>query len=180
MKGLKLYKWALGFGLIQGLLYLYSLELGLKASGITWSNLLQMFMLIPPIFIIMGLMDVWVPKEALMKYMGKDAKLTGLLIAFVLGTVAAGPIYVAFPMGVLLLKKGARLSNVIFFFGVWSSTKLPIILFEVASFGVVFTLIHVGISLPLYLLTAFYIEKQISDADLERLIQSNDEQPVAY
>lgn len=115
-----------------------------------------------------------------MKYMGKDAKLTGLLIAFVLGTVAAGPIYVAFPMGVLLLKKGARLSNVIFFFGVWSSTKLPIILFEVASFGVVFTLIHVGISLPLYLMTAFYIEKQISEADLERLIQSNDEQPVAY
>lgn len=173
MKTLKTYKWALGFAVVQGLLYVYSPQMGSKATEITWSNLLQMFMLIPPIFIIMGLMDVWVPKETLMKYMGKDAKWTGLFIAFVLGTVAAGPIYVAFPMGILLLKKGARLSNVIFFFGVWSSTKLPIILFEVASFGLSFTLIHVAVSLPLYLLTAFYIESRISEAQITQMTQAN-------
>lgn len=170
MKTLKTFKWALVFAVVQGLLYAYSPEMGLKATGITWSNLLQMFMLIPPIFIIMGLMEVWVPKETLMKYMGKDAKVTGLLIAFVLGTVAAGPIYIAFPMGVLLLKKGAKLSNVIFFFGVWSSTKLPIVLFEVASFGMKFTLIHIAISLPLYLLTAYYIERKVPQRQIDDII----------
>lgn len=172
MNRFKSFKWALLFACLQGLLYAYSPALGFKATGITWSNLLQMFMLIPPIFIIMGLMDVWVPKETLMKYMGKNARFTGLLIAFILGTVAAGPIYVAFPMGLLLLKKGAKLSNVIFFFGVWSSTKLPIVLFEVASFGMTFTLIHIAVSLPLYLLTAYYIEQRIAPAYIETLIQA--------
>lgn len=173
MNSLKVFKWAIGFAFAQALLYIYSPEMGMKATQTTWQNLIQMFLLIPPIFIIMGLMDVWVPKETLMKYMGKDAKLTGLLIAFVLGTVAAGPIYIAFPMGVLLLKKGAKLSNVIFFFGVWSSTKLPIVLFEVASFGVKFTIIHIAISLPLYLLTAYYIERRINQSHIEHIIANH-------
>lgn len=79
-----------------------------------------------------------------------------------LGTVAAGPLYVAFPMRILLLRKGAKLSNVIFFLGVWSSTKLPILLFEAVSLGINFTLIHIAVSVPLYLLTAFYIERSVS------------------
>lgn len=122
----------------------------------------------------MGLMDTWVPKETLIRYMGHGSGITGLLIAFVLGTVAAGPLYVAFPMGVLLLKKGAKLSNIIFFLGVWSSTKLPIVLFEAASIGVTFTLIHIAISIPLYLLTAFYIEKRVSKEGIALIIAKAD------
>lgn len=169
MKTLKIYRWALGFGAVQLLLYGYNQAMGAKAFSITLSNLEQMLLLIPPIFIIMGLMDVWVPKETLMKYMGNGSGAKGLLIAFVLGTVAAGPIYIAFPMGVLLLKKGAKLSNVIFFFGVWSSTKLPIILFEAASFGLKFTLIHILVSLPLYLLIAYYIERSVPGETVRRI-----------
>lgn len=168
---LDVYKWALIFGGVQFALWLWQAALGAKAFHITYSNLEQMMMLIPPIFIIMGLMDVWVPKEALMKYMGKGSGAVGLLIAFILGTVAAGPIYIAFPMGVLLLKKGAKLANVIFFFGVWSSTKLPIVLFEVASFGAKFTLIHILVSLPLYLLIAYYIESRVSAAQLAKIVE---------
>lgn len=162
MKILKVYKWALIFFLVQITIFFINNTIGKNAFYITLSNLKQMLLLIPPIFIIMGLMDIWVPKETLIKYMGHGSGATGLLIAFVLGTVAAGPLYIAFPMGILLLKKGAKLSNVIFFLGVWSSTKLPIVLFEAASIGVNFTLIHIAISIPLYLLVAFYIEKSVS------------------
>lgn len=166
----KVYQWALIFGAIQLGIFFYNHSIGIKAAQITGDNLLQMMMLIPPIFIIMGLMDVWVPKETLMKYMGEDSGAKGLLIAFVLGTVAAGPIYIAFPMGLLLLKKGAKLSNIIFFFGVWSSTKLPLVLFEIASFGMKFTAIHILISLPLYLLMAYYIERIIPKQTIETVI----------
>ena len=170
MKLLKVYRWALLFLLVQVAIFFIDNTIGKNAFDITLSNLKEMLLLIPPIFLIMGLMDIWVPKETLIRYMGHGSGVTGLLIAFVLGTVAAGPLYVAFPMGVLLLKKGAKLSNVIFFLGVWSSTKLPIVLFEAASIGVNFTLIHIGISIPLYLLTAFYIEKSVSKEAISLIV----------
>lgn len=162
MKTIKIYKWALIFFVLQFGIFLINNSTGEKAFYIATSNFKEMLLLIPPIFIIMGLMDVWVPRETLIKYMGHGSGATGLLIVFILGTAAAGPLYVAFPLGLLLLQKGARLSNVIFFLGVWSSTKLPIVLFEAASLGVKFTFIHIVISLPLYLLTAYYIEKTTS------------------
>ncbi|MDR3543978.1 MAG: permease [Desulfosporosinus sp.] len=174
MKLLKVYKWALLFFLVQIAIFFTNNTLGKNAFDITLSNLEEMILLIPPIFIIMGLMDSWVPKETLIKYMGHGSGATGLLIAFVLGTVAAGPLYVAFPMGILLLKKGAKLSNVIFFLGVWSSTKLPVVLFEVASLGVNFTLIHIAITIPLYILIAFYIEKSVSKEAISLIVANAD------
>lgn len=174
MKLLKAYKWALLFFLIQIAIFFTSNTLGKNAFNITLSNLEEMILLVPPIFIIMGLMDNWVPKETMIRYMGHGSGATGLLIAFALGTVAAGPLYVAFPMGTLLLKKGAKLSNVIFFLGVWSSTKLPIVLFEVASLGVNFTLIHIAITIPLYIIIAFYIEKSVSKEAVSLIVAHAD------
>lgn len=170
MKILKIYKWSILLLLIVFSLFCVNQKIGINAINISISNLKEMFLLIPPIFIIMGLLEVWVPKETLIKYMGHGSGATGLLIAFVLGTAAAGPLYVAFPLGILLLKKGARLANVIFFLGVWASTKLPIVLFEVASLGIKFTLIHIGVSLPLYLLIAYMIEKSVSNEALALII----------
>ena len=151
-------------------LYLVNHEFGAKATLTSVSNLKEMLLLVPPIFIIMGLLDVWVPTEMLIKYMGHDAGISGLLIAFVLGTAAAGPLYVAFPIGQMLLRKGARPAYVIFFLGIWSSTKLPILLFEIASLGLKFTLIHIAISVPAYLMIAYIIDKSISSEDLQQLV----------
>jgi uncharacterized membrane protein YraQ (UPF0718 family) len=170
-KGFKTYRWSILFLVVIGIIYFYDHTIGLKSLTTAATNMKEMLLLIPPIFVIMGLLDVWIPREVLTKHMGEGSGGRGLLIAFILGTAAAGPLYVAFPIGVLLLKKGAKLSNVIFFLGVWSSTKLPVLLFEVASIGLNFTLIHVGISLPLYLLIAYLIEKTESKETMQLLIK---------
>ncbi|MGE4274168.1 MAG: permease [Desulfitobacterium sp.] len=170
MKTLKKFKWTIILLFIVDGLYLYNKSIGINAFNISFSNLKEMLLLVPPIFVIMGLLDVWVPKETFMKYMGHGSGITGLGIALVLGTAAAGPLYVAFPIGLLLLKKGARLAYVIFFLGVWASTKLPIVLFEIASLGFKFTMIHIGISLPLYLLIAYIIEKTVSNEEISLII----------
>lgn len=174
MNQLKKYKWVILLILILIGVYFVNNDLGIKAATSSLSNLKAMFMLIPPIFIMMGLMDVWVPKEFLIKYMGHKSGVIGLFIAFLLGTAAAGPIYVAFPIGQLLLKKGARLAYVIFFLGVWSSTKLTIILFEIASLGFKFTMIQIGISLPLYLLVAYIIEKSVSNEEISSIVSKTE------
>lgn len=170
MKHLKQYRLSLIMLLLVIGVTLYDPDTGRRAFSTAGFNLREMLMLVPPIFVIMGLMDVWVPKETLIRYLGKDAGFKGLFIAFILGTAAAGPLYVAFPIGVLLLKKGARLAYVIFFLGVWGSTKMPVLLYEMASFGAKFTLIHIAISLPLYLVSAYMIEKSLPENEMQRLI----------
>lgn len=146
-------------------------DLATNALSITGSNLLTMLGVIPPIFILIGLLDVWVPRETMIKYMGDDSGLKGLFFAFILGSLAAGPLYAAFPVAAILLKKGARFAYVIFFLGTWTSAKLPLILFEMTSLGVNFTLIHVGSMMFMYLFGAFLLEKMLQPHEKSAIIQ---------
>lgn len=171
MKILKTYRKAIIMVSILTGLYFFNKTIGLNAFKITLSNLKEFITIVPPIFLLVGLLDVWVPKETIIKLMGQNSGIKGIATAFFLATAAAGPLYIAFPIAALLLKKQARLAYVIFFLGVWSSTKLPIALYEIASLGLKFTIIHVGISLPLYLLVAFLIEKLTSDTSMNSIYE---------
>lgn len=159
MKLLRTYLPVLLLTLIIISLYTVNPATGKNAFIISLLNLKEMLTFLPPIFIFAGLLDVWVPKETMIKFMGHDSGIKGILIAFILGSAAAGPLYAAFPIAVLLLKKGARLAYVIFFLGAWSSTKIPLVLYETASLGVRFTAIHIAISITGFLLSAILIEK---------------------
>jgi uncharacterized membrane protein YraQ (UPF0718 family) len=142
-------------------LYFYDKGLGLNVATETVLNFKYMLKILPPILLLIGLLDVWVPKETMIKYMGHDSGIKGIGIALLLGSLAAGPLYAAFPIAAILMKKQARFAYVIFFLGVWSSTKLPLLIFEYTSFGGSFTAIHVGSSLVVSLVGALAIEKII-------------------
>ncbi|KKY01510.1 MULTISPECIES: permease [Paraclostridium] len=120
---------------------------GKEAINMTTSNVIEMVKVIPPIFLLLGLLDVWVPREKMIKFMGNDSGFVGVIIAFLLGSAAAGPLYAAFPIGGTLLKKGASFSNVLIFIGAWSTTKLPLLLFEGSSLGWKFTITRLVINL---------------------------------
>lgn len=156
---LKTHKYSLLFIVVLFIMAIINLTLATNALQITGSNLLTMLGVIPPIFVLIGLLDVWVPRETMIKYMGQDSGVKGLFFAFILGSLAAGPLYAAFPVAAILLKKGARFAYVIFFLGTWTSAKLPLILFEMTSLGVKFTLIHVSTMLFLYLIGAYVLER---------------------
>ena len=94
-----------------------------------------MLLVIPPIFILLGLMDVWVPRERMIKLMGPGSGIKGPILSFLLGSLAAGPLYGAFPVAAVLMKKGASLMNVLIFLGAWSTTKIPMLLFEISAMG---------------------------------------------
>ncbi|MCC5910398.1 MAG: permease [Clostridiaceae bacterium] len=109
--------------------------IGRKSMELTFYNAKEMLMVIPPIFILLGLLDVWVKRETMIKLMGEKSGVTGVVIAFLMGSAAAGPLYAAFPIAGMLLKKGSRLSNVLIFIGAWSTTKIPLLLFEASAMG---------------------------------------------
>src|SRR5574344_1728515 len=88
-----------------------------KALTSLASQIKAMLLVLPPIFLLLGLLDVWVPRETLMKFMGENSGFKGKLIAFALGSAAAGPLYGAFPVAAVLMTKGAGFSNVLIFIG---------------------------------------------------------------
>ncbi len=92
-------------------------DTGWKALSITEANVWEMLSFLPPIFVLLGLLDVWVDRETMMKYMGDNSGLRGMVLAFILGSAAAGPLYAAFPLAGVMMKKGARLLNVFIFIG---------------------------------------------------------------
>ncbi len=101
---------------------------GGKVFQLTGNNLLEMASVLPLIFVLLGLLDVWVEREIMVRYMGEGSGLKGALLGFLLGSTAVGSLYAAFPIAVVLLKKGAKRSNVFLFIGAWATTKLLLLL----------------------------------------------------
>ncbi|WP_114571379.1 permease [Exiguobacterium flavidum] len=131
----------------------------MKATLLTGNSLLNMLLLLPPILVLVGLLDQWVRKETLLRYMGPDAGTRGFVYALLLAAFAAGPLYVAFPIATLLLKKGAGLRYIVFFLGAFTTVKLPVLLYEIASFGIAFTMLHIGFGLTFFFIIALLFER---------------------
>ncbi len=157
----ELRKYRFFFILLFGLIILTFINqtLGWKAFQLSGQSILNMLFLLPPVLIFVSLLDKWVEKETLIRYMGKKSGIYGTLFSLLLGVIAAGPLYVAFPIAVLLLKKGASIRYIVFFLGVWTTAKLPVVVYEFASFGFKFTLIHICFGLVFYYLMGIIYEK---------------------
>lgn len=98
-----------------------------------------MVLIMPPVFILMGLMEVWIPKDKIQKWLGSNSGVKGAILSFLMGTIPTGPLYVAFPMTASLLKKGACISNMVIFLGSWAALKIPQLLVEIKFLGGAFT-----------------------------------------
>ena len=158
--------------LAVGVLTLVNRELGLKALSVTGYSLKEMLLVIPPIFVLLGLLDVWVPREMMMKYMGEGSGLKGIVLAFVLGSAAAGPLYGAFPIAAVFMRKGVKFSNILIFIGAWSTTKIPMLLFEISSLGVKFALTRLLVDVPGIIIIAFLLSKIVSKDEVNRIYKN--------
>lgn len=165
MKLLKKYKFALILVAINILMLFVTPDIGRKSLELTYVNVIEMLSIIPPIFILLGLLDVWVKRETMIKLMGEKSGFSGMLIAFLMGSAAAGPLYAAFPIAGILIKKGSKFSNVLIFIGAWSTTKIPLLLFEASSMGWQFMLTRFIVNLFGIAAIAFITEKVLSAED---------------
>jgi uncharacterized membrane protein YraQ (UPF0718 family) len=166
---LKRYKFFIALAIINSLILILLPDLGNKSLKITWNNTLEMLSVIPPIFILLGLLDVWVKRETMVKYMGDGSGIVGVLLAFFIGSAAAGPLYAAFPVAGVLLKKGSKLSNVLIMLGAWSTTKIPLLLFETSAMGFKFMSIRLILDLFGIAIIAFFTEKLLTKKDTKEI-----------
>ena len=159
MKLIKDYKMALILLVIIFVLFFLKKEIAVNSINLSLKSALSMIGILPPILLIVNLLDAWVPREAIVRHMGDDAGMKGYFWAFILGTFAAGPLYAAFPVAALLAKKGARIAYIVFLLGIWTTTKLPIFMYELNFFGSQFTLIHIMTGILVYFLFSILFEK---------------------
>ena len=123
------------------------------------SNFLTVLAILPPVFLLLGLFDAWVPRERVTALIGERSGLVGAGLALFMGAFAAGPLYMAFPIAETFLRKGTGLFNVLIFIGAWSTMKIPMLLFEIENLGLAFALIRYGLSLFGIFWIAWAVEK---------------------
>jgi uncharacterized membrane protein YraQ (UPF0718 family) len=168
-KFLKRYKFSILMILVLVFMAMFIPQKGNRAISMTLQNFKEMVKVIPPIFVLLGLLDVWVPREKMIKYMGDGSGTFGILISLLLGSAAAGPLYAAFPIAGTFLKKGASLFNILIFIGAWSTTKLPMILFEASSLGWKFTLIRLILDIIVIFAIAFITNSILTKNDKDEI-----------
>lgn len=152
--------------------FIWNKEIGLKAIDTIKMSFKEMMMIIPPIFILMGLLDIWVPKDVMVKYMGEDSGLKGILLSIFIGSAAAGPLYGAFPIAAVFMKKGVKFTNILIFIGAWSTTKIPMFLFELSSLGSKFAITRLMINIPGILLIAYTIDRLLDEEEKNKIYES--------
>lgn len=170
---LKRYKVFIVLLLVQILLIVTLPETGWNSLKNIESNVKEMLGVIPPVFILLGLLDVWVDRQTMMKYTGSGSGIKGAFISFILGSVAAGPLYAAFPIAAIMLKKGSSLFNVFLFIGAWSTTKIPMLTFEASSLGIPFMAVRLCMSIVGITLIAESMNGMLSKKDKATIYEKN-------
>lgn len=155
-----------------GILTVLSPSLG-KASILNSGYYIkEMLMIMPVIFVLTALLDTWIPKDTITKFLGKEAKGKGVLFAFLLGSISAGPIYAAFPICTTLHKKGASIQNIVIILSSWAVVKIPMLINEAKFLGIKFMVIRWIFTIIAILIFSYLTAKFVKDEDIPQKIET--------
>lgn len=162
-KHIKPYIWLACFALFSVVSFLFGFDPGKTISKSFMESFIEMIVFVPFLFIIVGLFDVWFPKEKIEKHIGKGSGLKGIFTVIILAMLQAGPLYGAFPVAYILYKKGAGIRNIFIYLGAFSTLKIPMLGIEIGYLGLNFTLARTLVALPLFVLIGYFMEWYLRD-----------------
>ncbi len=130
-------------------------------TAASWKFFVEMIWILPGVMVLMGLFMVWIPKEMVEKYLGKTSGIKGFSLAILFGALPTGPLYVAFPLAASLIRKGARISNIIIFLSAWACIKIPQEMVELQFLGLRFMAARLVLTIGFVILMGIFIERII-------------------
>lgn len=139
---IKKYKLLFLVALAYIVIFIASPDMASKAVGNSVYYLLEMLQVIPVIFLLTVVIEALVPKEMIMRGFGEKSGFKGNLLALLLGSISAGPVYAAFPISKTLLGKGASISNIVIILSAWAVIKVPMLANEAKFLGVNFMIVR--------------------------------------
>lgn len=141
-------------------------EKGFESLSNSAYYLLEMFQILPVIFMLTVVIEALVPKELILKSFGGESGIRGNLFALLLGSISAGPIYAAFPISKTLLRKGASISNIVIILSAWAVIKVPMLANEVKFLGINFMVVRWILTVTAIFVMAYIAGKFIKEKDL--------------
>ena len=163
MKKSMLYDWALLCSILIISAILLSIFPDRKRTviGVSSNFFIEMILILPAVMVMLGLFEVWVPKNIVVKYIGKASGMKGILLSLTLGALPTGSLYIAFPMAAALIKKGAKISNIVIFLSAWACIKIPQEMVELQFLGLHFMLSRLILTIAFVILMGLLIEMVI-------------------
>lgn len=135
----------------------------------SWEFFIEMIWILPAVMVLMGLFAVWVSKETVEKYLGETSGIKGIFLAIFFGALPTGPLYVAFPVAAVLIKKGAKISNIIIFLSAWACIKIPQEMVELKFLGLKFMVLRLILTIIFVVIMGLSIEKIIEWTDKTKM-----------
>ncbi len=154
---LKQYGFLILFGVFMLVSYLLPFAAGIAIGKNFLMFFLEMAAILPLMFIQIGLFDVWVPRERIIRHLGPEAGAMSILWVVLLAMLQAGPLYAAFPVAALLWKKGCSVRNVFVYLGAFSTLKIPMLAFEIGFLGLKFSVLRALFSLPVFVAIGYFL-----------------------
>lgn len=164
-------------------LFLVSPDKGFSALGNTAYFIKEMVTVLPLVFILTSLLEAWVPKEVIMNSFGENSGVKGIVYSFVLGSFSAGPIYAAFPVCKMLLKKGAGIMNIVIILSAWAVIKVPMLANEAKFLGVNFMAIRWIFTVIAIIFLSYVVSKTVKRSDhptVDDLATDRNNTPISY
>ncbi len=125
----------------------------------------EMLKILPCVFILTGLFEVWVKREKVEKHLGENSGIRAYIWIILLAGLTVGGVYVAFPVAYSLFKKGAKLSVVFTYVGASAICRIPMTIFESSFMGIKFSLIRLAVSIPLVILSSIWLGNYLEKKD---------------
>lgn len=160
--------------IVNSVMLIFQPQIEIATLRFTGKNFFSFLFILMPIFVCVGLMDVWIERDTMIKIMGTKSGFKGVIVALLLGVVTAVPLYALLPVAGVLLKKGSRISNVLLFLCANASIRIPLLLFEISSLGWQLTFMRFGLNIFVIFAIAFTIERLLSEADKKTIYENLD------
>ncbi|PHS29387.1 MAG: permease [Alkaliphilus sp.] len=166
---LKKNKVAFLVALVYLILLAFFPEKGVEALNRTKYFLLEMVQILPVIFMFTVVIEAWIPKEVIVKKFGDNSGFSGNALSLLLGSISAGPIYAAFPIAKMLLKKGASITNIVIILSSWAVIKVPMLANEAKFLGAEFMAVRWILTVISILVMGYLISLIVKKEDLPGL-----------
>ncbi len=122
---------------------------GVIVQGVTAGGkmLIETAPLLAAAFVLAGMIQVVVSREAISKWLGRDSGMKGIMLGGIAGALIPGGPYVFYPVAASFLLSGAEVGTVVTFVvakNLWSLSRLPM---EVALLGPKLTFARFAVTL---------------------------------
>ncbi len=118
-----------------------------RGLSLAWKTTRRSLLLLVAAFVVVGYVDVIVPRGWVESWIGPGSGLRGLLLAEVIGMLLPGGPYAVFPLIAGLYSVGAGVGPAVTLITSWATQALVSVTFELPFMGWRFTLVRWGIGL---------------------------------